>query len=214
MARTKKLSVSRPRSARRRLVASSLCPPPRRVPGVVTRAHQGNYKRNCNGKDKGNPPPFSLLLSRRRHEGGRGKEQWLSLTLGSHLLGLFPMLPLPYAASPLCCLSPMLPLPEFTLRRLTLDVFPSRGWDLPPHICGGEEAQYRLVAPRIGEEVPDVEPVLASPCLPPHLCPQNFLLAFPVRAALKEMFPCLGPVRAPPVSGCVLVSRPLQVLTG
>ena len=119
-----------------------------------------------------------------------------------------------FSASSLCCLSPMLPLPEFTLRRLTLDVFPSRGWDLPPHICGGEEAQYRLVAPRIGEEVPDVGPVLASPCLPPHLCPQNFLLAFPVRAALKEMFPCLGPVRAPPVSGCVLVSRPLQVLTG
>jgi hypothetical protein len=31
-------------------------------------------------------------------------------------------------------------------RRLTLCAFLSRGWDTPPHLCGGEEVQNRLAA--------------------------------------------------------------------
>jgi len=55
----------------------------------------------------------------------------------------------------------------------------------PPHIRGGEEAQNRPAAPRIGEEVPDLEPVLPSPGLLPSLRPQNLLLGLKYEQFLK-----------------------------
>jgi len=67
--------------------------------------------------------------------------------LNTHLIGLFPILP----------------LPEFALRRPTLRVFLSRGWDPTTHIYGGEGVQDRLAAPSIGEEMPDLEMVLPIP---------------------------------------------------
>jgi hypothetical protein len=80
-------------------------------------------------------------------------------------------------------LFPFIPSPEFLLRRLAWGVFLSWLRGHPSHIRGGEEVQDRLAASLVGEEIPDLEPVLTSPCLPPYLCPQGFLLAFPVRAA-------------------------------
>jgi hypothetical protein len=82
----------------------------------------------------------------------------------------------------------------------------------PAYIRGCGEVQDRLTASLIGEEIPDLEPALTSPCLLPHLCPQSFLLAFPVRAALKEVLPCLGPVSALPALSGGLLLRPHEVL--
>jgi len=64
----------------------------------------------------------------------------------------------------------------------------------------------------VGEEVSDPEPELTFSCLPPYLCPQDFLLAFPVRTALEEMLPRLDPVRAPPALSGGLLLCPREVL--
>lgn len=86
--------------------------------------------------------------------------------------------------------------PEFVLRRLSLCVLLSRRWDPPPHHRDGEEVRNRLAAPRIGE-VLDLEPVITSPSLPPHLRPLNLLLGLPVGAVLEEVLHCLGTVKVP-----------------
>jgi len=91
--------------------------------------------------------------------------------------------------------------------------FSSRLWGQPPYISGGETVQDRLAALLIGDEVPDLEPVLTSPCLPPPLCPQEFLLASPVRTALEEMLLCLGSVRTPAALSGGKPLRPHEVLT-
>jgi len=60
--------------------------------------------------------------------------------------------------------------------------------------------------------VPGLEPVLTSPCLSSRLCPQDFLLAFPERAALGEVITRLSPVRAPPALSSGLLLLPHEVL--
>jgi len=74
------------------------------------------------------------------------RRAWWGTALGALLSGLLPTL-----------LFPLPPLPPLLLRCLTPCVFLSRGWDLSPCICGGEEIQNRLAAPRIGEAVPDLK---------------------------------------------------------
>ena len=58
--------------------------------------------------------------------------------------------------------------------------------DQPPDIRGDKEIQGHLAASLVGEGTPDLKPVFTSPCLPPHLLPQGFLLAFPVWAAFED----------------------------
>lgn len=69
----------------------------------------------------------------------------------------------------------------------------NRHRDQPPHIRGGKEVQDHLAASLAGEEVPDFEPVLISPCVRP----KGLLLG----AVLERVFSRLGPVWAPPAPG-------------
>jgi len=81
------------------------------------------------------------------------------------------------SASPLCC------LPRSSPSSASLCASSSTG------------AGTRLPA-SVGGEVPDLEPVLTSPCPPPHLCPRG------ISADVSRwMPPCLRPVRAPPAAG-------------
>jgi len=63
-----------------------------------------------------------------------------------------------------------------------------------PHIRSAEEIQNRLAAPRIGEEVPDLETILPPLGPIPSLRPQNLLLGLPVGAVFEDVLP--GPPAA------------------
>jgi len=69
-----------------------------------------------------------------------------------------------------------------------------------------ETLHYRLAAPPIGKELPDLEPALPLLALLPHLGSQDLLLGLPLGARLEEVIPCLRPIPAPPAlsSGSVL----------
>jgi len=82
--------------------------------------------------------------------------------------------PAPSSQPPAATPFPFPSLPEFPLRRLTLRVSPSR--DRLSRVRSEEEVQYRLAAPRIGEEVPGRGPALPPPGFLPNLCPQDLLL--------------------------------------
>jgi len=84
--------------------------------------------------------------------------------------------------------------------------------DQPSHIRSGEEVQYRLAAPAVGKEVPDLEPALPPPCLLPHFCPHDLLLGFPLGVRLEEVIPRLRWALAPPALESRAALRPLEIL--
>jgi len=71
---------------------------------------------------------------------------------------------------------------------LARGVFLSRLRRQPRHVRGGEEVKDHLSASLVGGEVPDLELVPTSSYLPPHLCPQDLLLALPVRTAQLKRY--------------------------
>jgi len=128
-------------------------------------------RRKDKTKKKGKPPQ---LRGRGRHEGRPGEKQRLFLGHGAQLLGLPPSSPFP-----------SLPLPGFPLQRLTLCVFLSRGWNPPPHVCGGEGFQNRLTASRIRKEAPDRERFFPLPISIQNLAHRTVYWAFPWGQFLK-----------------------------
>jgi hypothetical protein len=131
-------------------------------------------KETTKGRQK-NTAPKTLSLFRGGHEGERGEDQPLFPTRSAQLLSLLPPL--------------LFPFTPFPLRRLALCVFLNLTGDQPPHISGGEELQDCLATTLVGEEVTDLEAILTSLRLPPHLGPQDSLLPFSVRA-LEEVSRC------------------------
>jgi len=86
------------------------------------------------------------------------------------------------------------------------------GSHLAPYFCGAQEVQDGTSAPPVCEQVPDLVTVLSTSCLLPHFRPQDLLLRLPPRAVLKQVFPCLRLVLAPPAFCAVCVPCPFQVL--
>ena len=169
-----------------------LCPPPRPVPRVIerTKGLQRKWQRKTQKKSA-----LSLLTplpqrSRRR--------AWEATVADPH---------------PRC--PPPQPLPELTPRHLALCAFFRQGWGPPPHVCGGEEVQNRLAAPRIGEEepVPDLEP---GPCLslsPPAPPPTGFSAGVSSAGSTQRDVPTSGSCTLRHQHlGCGQVPGPLQVL--
>ena len=65
-------------------------------------------------------------------------------------------------------------------------------------IRGEKGLLTRLGAPQVGEEVLDFEPILTHASLLPYCCPQDLLLALPLRAVLEKMLRHLTLARTPP----------------
>jgi len=130
----------------------------------------------------------------RRHEVGRWEEQWSPPT--TRLLD--PRSQLPQE------------LPQLCLRHLTHCVLLGR--HPPSHVRGGEEVQYRLPAPLIRQEVPDLPSVFPLPRLLPYLRPQDLLLGLPLRTHLEEVLSSLIRVPAPPTLRGGPILRPIEVL--
>jgi len=183
------LSVSRPRSPRRRLVASSPLPSAETCPKRA-KAHQGNHK----GKTR-KAAPISCSSSADDMKKGVGRNSDCSAP------------PAP-SSSVYALLSPS----RFLRSHADASPFLSRGWGQPP--TSVVEVRDRPAAALVGEaEAPDLEPAFTSPCLSQRLHPQGFLLEFPERAPLEEMLPRLGPAKASQTLSSRLLLRPREVLS-
>ena len=81
-----------------------------------------------------------------------------------------------------------------------------------PHFTGAHEVKHLSGAPFASEQVSDLETVLPSSRLSPHLRPRNFLLRPPPFPVLEEVLTRLCLVITPSAVGRVCVLCRLQVL--
>ena len=122
-----------------------------------------------------------------QREGRRG-EHCLRHSCGRHQFGCGQdrggSPPAPSSSAPRSLLLQLIPHLQLRHRAHSVILYLSR--HPPSDIRRGEEVQYRLAAPPIGQEVPHLPPVLPSPRLLLHLRPQGLLLWPPLWACLKR----------------------------